>query len=254
MFVSAALAGKMVLSGWPLTTALVAILLVGLLYGALNALFITRYKIIPFIVTLATLYAGRGLGLWITQTRAMNLPESFLHLGSARFLGIPLPLWCFAIIAGLSQLVLSRTPFGRQIYAVGNDPEAARKAGIKTTRVLASVYLISGVCAAIGGMVSLAQLGAVSPTFGREKEFAAIAAAVLGGTSLFGGRGQVLPGTLLGAVLIQTIESGLVIVNADPYIYPLITSTIIFLAVLIDSTRFRLLTRLSRRKIRPETV
>jgi ribose transport system permease protein len=115
-----------------------------------------------------------------------------------------------------------------------------------------SVYVISGGCAAVGGIVSLAQLGAVSPTFGLNKEFGAIAAAVLGGTSLFGGRGKVFPGTLLGAVLIQSVENGLVIVNADPYLYPLITSAIIFLAVLIDSARTGLLAKWSRRRIRVE--
>ena len=102
------------------------------------------------------------------------------------------------------------------------------------------------------GWLSLAQLGAVSPTFGEQKEFAAIAAAVLGGTSLFGGRGHVFPGTVLGAVLIQTIENGLVIWNPDPYLYPLMTRPIIFLAVLLDSARTHLLARLSRRPIRTE--
>jgi ribose transport system permease protein len=191
--------------------------------------------------------------LWITQTRAMNLPEGFLELGTARFLGVPLALLLLAAVVGLAHLVLRRTPFGRQIYAVGCSQEAARKAGINTRRILASVYLISGTCAALGGIMSLAQLGAVSPTFGNQKEFSAIAAAVLGGTSLFGGRGHVFPGTLLGAVLIQAVENGLVILNADPYLYPLVTSAIIFLAVLVDSLRTTLLAKQSRRTIRLET-
>jgi ribose transport system permease protein len=115
----------------------------------------------------------------------------------------------------------------------------AKKAGIRTGRILAAVYLISGVCAAIAAMVTLGQLGAVSPKFGEQKEFAAIAAAVLGRTSLFGGRGNVLPGTLLGALLIQTIENGLVVVNANPYLYPMITGAVIFVAVLLESLRNR---------------
>jgi ribose/xylose/arabinose/galactoside ABC-type transport system permease subunit len=128
---------------------------------------------------------------------------------------------------------------------------AARKAGIRTSRIQFAVYVISGFCAALGGLVSIAQLGAVSPSFGNQREFAAIAAAVLGGTSLFGGRGAVLPGTLLGALLIQTIENGLVIANADPYLYPLVMSVIIFLAVLLDSLRNKQLRRSQRRIIRP---
>ena len=250
MFVAAAVAGKLMLSGAPLWLALAMIVLIGLLAGLLNALFITWLRIVPFIVTLATLYLGRGFALWLTQTRAMNLPDSFLLLGTTRLAGVPLPVWTLAAVLLLAHLVLTRTPFGRQIYAVGHNIEAARKAGLNTGLILASVYVISGFCAAVGGIVSLAQLGAVSPTFGTNKEFSAIAAAVLGGTSLFGGRGQVFPGTLLGAVLIQTVENGLVIVNADPYLYPLITSAIIFLAVLMDSVRTGLLAKWSRRRIR----
>jgi ribose transport system permease protein len=252
MFVAAAVAGKMMLNGAPLWLALAVIVLIGLAGGSINAFFVMRFRIVAFIVTLATLYLGRGFALWLTQTRAMNLPDSFLLLGTTRFFGVPLPVLILAGILLLAHLVLMHTPFGRQIYAVGQNVEAARKAGIPADRILASVYVISGFCAAVGGIVSLAQLGAVSPTFGANKEFSAIAAAVLGGTSLFGGRGHVFPGTLLGAVLIQTVENGLVILDADPYLYPLITSGIIFLAVLMDSLRAGLLARWTRRRIRVE--
>ncbi len=245
MFLGAAVAGKLALGGAPLWAAMAAVLAIGIACGALHAVFIARLGILPFIVTLAALYAERGLALYITETRAMNLPESLLRLGSGS-----LPLWVLAFAMAAAQFVLSRTPFGRQVYAVGNNPEAARRAGIRTGRVLAAVYVISGFAAALGGLVSVAQLGAVSPTFGNQREFAAIAAAVLGGTSLFGGRGSVLPGTLLGAVLIQTVESGLVIVNADPYLYPLVMAAIIFAAVLLDGLRQAYLSKLARRKIR----
>jgi ribose transport system permease protein len=252
MFVAAAVAGKMVLAGAPLWLALVVILVIGLACGALNAFFITRLRLIAFVVTLATLYVGRGFALWLTETRAMNLPASFLNLGTNRWVGLPVPIWILAAVLAVAHLVLSRTMFGRQVYAVGQDLEGARKAGIKTGRILAAVYVISGFTAAVGGILALAQLGSVSPTFGMNKEFSAIAAAVLGGTSLFGGRGRVFPGTVLGAVLIQSVENGLVIVNADPYLYPLVTSGIIFLAVLLDSVRTGLFAKWSRRPIRVE--
>lgn len=254
MFLAAGIAGKMLLAGQPLALALGTMLAIGLAAGGVNAVFIARLRIAPFIVTLAFLFIGRGLALTITQTRAMNLPESFLQLGSARVLGIPMPLFTLGVVLVIAHAVLTRTPFGRQIYALGNHPANARKAGIRTTRLLAAVYLISGFCAALGAILSLTQLGAVSPKFGEAYEFKAIAAAVLGGTSLFGGRGAVLPGTLLGAVLIQAVESGLVILNADPYLYPIITAAIIFLAVLVDSVRHTVLARLSRRKIRTEPI
>jgi ribose transport system permease protein len=252
MFVGAALAGKLALAGYPLALSLTVMAGTGLLGGAINAFLVTRLKLIAFIATLAMLYIGRGLGRWITQTRAMNLPDSFLALGSSKWLGLPMPLWIAGVIVLVAQVVLSKTPFGRQLYAVGNNVESARKAGLRTNGLLASVYIICGLCAALGGILALSQLGAVSPKFGEFYEFDAITAAVLGGTSLFGGRGNVFPGTVLGAVLLKTIFNGLVIVQADPYLYPLITSGIIFIAVLLDSLRSDLSVRLTRRKIRVE--
>jgi ribose transport system permease protein len=239
MFVSAAIAGKLVLASSPVPVwaAVLLILPLGLAFGAVNAALITKLRLMPFVVTLATLYIGRGFGLWVTETRAMNLPDAFLAIGQSRLFGVPFPVALLAVVVVSAHLVLTHTPFGRQLYALGNDADAARKAGINTERLRATVYVLSGLCAAIGGIVSVAQLGAVSPTFGSQREFAAIAAAVLGGTSLFGGRGKVLPGTLLGAVLIQTVENGLNVVNANPYIYPMVASGVIFSAVLFDRLR-----------------
>ena len=252
MFVAAAVAGKMALAGQPLPLVLATMGAIGISLGALNAVFIARLRIAAFIATLALLFVGRGFALWVTQTRAMNLPESFLQLGAWRVAGIPLPLLALGVVVAAAHVVLERTPFGRHVYALGHHPENARKAGLRTRRILAAVYMISGCCAAFGAILLLAQLGAVSPKFGENYEFKAIAAAVLGGTSLFGGRGGVFPGTLLGTILIQSIESGLVFLNADPYLYSVVVAAVIFLAVLIDSARHRLLARLNRRRIRLE--
>lgn len=239
MFLAGAVAGKMAVAGAPLGLAVLVVGAIGIAFGWVNALFIARFRIIAFVVTLATLYVGRGVGLLISETRAINLPESFLRIGSARVLGIPFPILVLGIVVGAAHLLLTATKFGRQVYALGNSLEKSEKAGLPVNRILVAVYLICGFCAALGGLVALTQLGAVSPTFGLQSEFTAIAAAVLGGTSLFGGKGQVLPGTLLGAFTIQTIQSGLVMVNADPYVYPLITGGVIFLIVLIDSYQHR---------------
>lgn len=252
MFVGAGIAGKMALAGQPLPLCLLVMIAVGVLGGAVNAFLVTRLRLVAFIATLATLYIGRGVGRWITETRAMNLPDSFLALGSAKWFGVPVPLWIAGAVIVLAQLILSDTPFGRQLYALGNNADAAKKAGLRTTRLLAAAYIICGLCAGLGGILALSQLGSVSPKFGELYEFDAITAAVLGGTSLFGGRGNVFPGTVLGAVLLKSIFNGLVIVQADPYLYPLITSAIIFVAVLLDSLRSDLSTRLGRRKIRVE--
>ena len=253
MFVTAAVGGRLALEGWPFGGVLLVMVGIGAACGGLNALFITRFGLLAFVVTLATRFAGRGLGLRITETRAMNLPETFYTLGATRWIGIPLPVLALALVAILAHLVLVRTPFGRSVYAVGADALGARKAGLRTRTILCAVYVVCGSCAALAAIVALSQAPAVSPSFGNNREFMAIAAAVLGGTSLFGGRGAVLPGTLLGAVLIQTIENGLNILNVDPYLYPMITGGVIFAAVLLDATRNRMLERLSRRKIRPES-
>jgi ribose transport system permease protein len=253
MFICAAIAGKMVLGGTGMGAAIAAMLLVGAMAGGVNAVLVTRFRILAFVATLGTLYLGRGFALWLTQTRAMNLPpDTFPKLASARWLGVPLPIIAMFAVLIVGHILLQRTPYGRQLLAVGHNAESARKAGLPVRRLLASVYILSGLCAALGAIVTLGQLGAVSPKFGETREFSAIAAAVLGGASLFGGRAQILPGTFLGAVLIQTLENGLVIVRADPYVFPLVTSVVIFMAVLIDATRTRWLEALSRRRIYTE--
>lgn len=239
MFLAGVISGKMVVSGAPLWIACIIVLITGIVYGFMNAFFIYRFKIIPFIVTLATFYMGRGLGLYLSDTRAINLPEPFLQIGSAKLLGVPFPIVIMVLVVATAHIVLTKTAFGRQIYAVGNNTDKARKAGLPVNNILLSVYLICGFCAATGGLVAIAQLGAISPTFGIQSEFMAIAAAVLGGTSLFGGKGKVFPGTVVGAIMIQALQSGLVMVNADPYLYPLITGGVIFLIVLIDSIRYK---------------
>ena len=253
MFVAAALSGKLLLAqGWSPPWVLAGMVLLGGLYGALNGFLVARLGLIAFIATLGTQYLGRGFGMWLTETRAMNLPESFTQLASARLLGVPLPVVMAALVIGLAHGLLMHMPVGRQIYAVGQDAAAARKAGINVPKVLWLVYGVCGLCAGLGGAVALAQIGSVAPTFGMNREFSAIAAAVLGGTSLFGGRGRVWPGTAFGAVLIQAVENGLHNLNADPYLYPLVTGGIIFVAVLLDSVRSRLLGALARRRIRPD--
>ena len=239
MFVGAGLAGRMAVAGQPLTLCLAVMLAVGLVGGLLNGLLVTRLRLLAFIATLATLYMGRGIGRWITQTRAINLPESFLVLGSARWLGVPIVLWITAGVVVAAQLVLMRTPFGRQLYALGGNPEAAAKAGLRTRQLTAAVYALCGLCAGLGGILALTQLGAVSPKFGENYEFDAITAAVLGGASLFGGRGTVFPGAVLGAVLLKSLFNGLVMIGADPYSYPLITGAVIFLATAADGLRRR---------------
>jgi ribose/xylose/arabinose/galactoside ABC-type transport system permease subunit len=222
---------------------------VGLLFGGVNAFLVTRLRVIPFVATLGTMVAGRGLGWLLTESKEVTFPDSVVSMGSVSILGVvPLPIVIFGAVVLVAHLFLMRTPRGRQIYAVGNDAEAAAKAGIHTNRVLATAYMSCGLLAALGGFVTVAQLGNVNAGFGEGMEFKAIAAAVLGGTSLFGGIGTVFPGAVLGAILIPMVSAGLVFTHTNLYLRPLIEAGIIFLAVFLDSLRTKYLTRLGRRR------
>ena len=250
MFFSSAIAGSLVVkAGWPIALALPAMLAAGMACGLTSGLLVVRLRMAPFVATLAMLFVARGLGLWITETRAINLPEAFSRLATQPVLGIPPPVLITLLVLTAAHLVLARTTFGRQLYALGSDRAAAEKAGVRVNRLLLGVYVICGACAAVGGMITLAQLAAVSPNLGQGRELDAIAAAVLGGTSLFGGRGGAI-GSFLGAVLVETISNGLNVIDADPYVYPVITGAVIFVAVLVDSLRHRRLAAVRRRKIR----
>ena len=140
---------------------------------------------------------------------------------------------------------MTRTQFGRQVYAVGNDPQAARMAGIEVGRILFSVYVICGFCAALGGVTLIALVGRLNQTFGVGREFDVITAAVLGGTSLFGGVGSAF-GSVVGSTLIQAVQSGMVFVGVNLYLQPMVLAGIIFLAVFVDALRTRWLSNLRR--------
>lgn len=251
MYLSSVVAGLLMRqTGMDVLPALFVALIVGTLYGAFNAFCVVKLKIVPFMVTLATLVIGRGIGTALTDSKQVDFPERMLHFGQAPILGLPMPIIVFAIVIVVAYIVLTRTPLGRQIYAVGNDVEVAKKAGINTDRVIAFVYIFSGFCAALAGFILISQIGRLDRSFGEGREFDAIAAAVLGGTSLFGGVGNVA-GTVLGALLMQLVQYGLQFHNVNLYIQPMVRGAIIFIAVFFDSLRGANLSKLKRRFIRP---
>jgi ribose/xylose/arabinose/galactoside ABC-type transport system permease subunit len=234
----------------PVWVALVGCLAVGLAFGVFNAIAVTRLGIVPFVATLVTMIAGRGIGLLVTKSVQVDFPDQITLLASVRVFGVlQLNILIYALVVVVASVYLRRTAAGRRLYAVGNDPEAARKAGLSTARITAASYVVCGVCAALGGFVSIAQLGRVPAGFGRGSEFDAIAAAVLGGVSLFGGVGSVFPGAVLGAVMIQMIQAGLVYTRVDLYIQPIVMGGIIFFAVALDAFRNGQLKKLGRRNI-----
>ena len=241
------------LGGLPWPVALLLVVAVSAGIGAINGVLVAYLGITSFIATLSTLFIGRGIAMSVSNTASVYFPEAITGLNRATILGIPSAVVAVAVVFVVAWIFLQQTPFGRQVYAVGQDREAAAKAGLPARRIVFFCFVVSGSLAGMAGFVSATQIGAITASYGLQAEFSAIAAAVLGGTSLFGGRGGV-KGALFGALLIQTAANGLVIINADPYIYPLVTAGIIFIAVAVDGVRSRMLERLERRFIRPWEV
>lgn len=238
-------------NGWGVALAIVAGLLTGTLFGAINAFCVVVLRITPFLVTLATLVAGRGLGTAITESFGLEFPPPYLAFGASNIFGVPMPIVVFALVVGTAHIVLSRTQFGRQIYAIGSDREAALKSGIPVNAIIFAVYVICGFCSAVGGVTLIALIGRLNQTFGVGKEFDVITAAVLGGTSLFGGVGQAF-GAVIGSTLVQTVQSGMIFIGVNLYLQPMVLAGIIFLAVLIDAIRSARLEKLRRRMLRPD--
>jgi ribose transport system permease protein len=236
--------------GIPPVLGLVVALAAGTVLGAINAFLIVKLKIIPFIVTLATLFFFRGFGTWLTSSQQFDFAEDFRAFGLSSILGVPLPIWVLATVAILAHFALTYSGFGRQVYAVGNSVEGARKAGLNVDWIQARCYIICSACSALAGYMLIAQIGRLDAGFGESKEFDVIAAAVLGGVSLFGGAGTAI-GAIVGATLIQTVSAGLSFTNVNLYAQPIMQGIIIFFAVFVDGIRDnRALSRL-KRTIRP---
>lgn len=217
--------------------ALAAGLLVGALSGAIAGVFVTRFNITPFIVTLALMTILRGASYLYTDGRPVwGLPEQFSLLGSGRVFGVPLPTILMVVIYLVAHVVLRTTTFGRYVYAVGGNKEAARLAGINANRVLLRVYILCGVLASFSGMLLASRMNSGQPNAGLMYELDVIAAVVVGGTSLFGGRGSIA-GTFIGAMLIGILRNGLNLMNVNSYIQQVTVGVVILIAVLMDQRR-----------------
>ena len=212
-------------------------LIFGVLSGWIAGIFVTKFYITPFIVTLALMTIWRGAAFVYTQGRPVwELPDIFSYLGEGRILGIPFPTIIMIIVFVISHIVLTKTKFGRYVYAVGGNLEAARLAGINTNFVLITVYIISGVLSAVSGILLASRVNSGQPNAGLMYELDVIAAVVVGGTSLFGGRGTII-GTFIGAMLIAVLRNGLNLMNVGSYVQQIVVGVVILLAVLLDQLR-----------------
>jgi ribose/xylose/arabinose/galactoside ABC-type transport system permease subunit len=219
--------------GQPVGLAVLAALGIGTLLGVINGLMITKARIPPFIATLGMLTVARGLTLMYTQGQPITgLPASFRWIGTGVVGGIPVPIVLMGLVFLIGWIFLTRTRYGAYVYLLGDNPTAARLAGIPTERITVLVYAISGFCAALAGLVLVARLDSAQPIIGQGYEFNAIAAVVVGGTSFAGGEGG-LGGTLLGALLIETLNNGLNLLNVSPLWEQVVKGVVIALALLL---------------------
>lgn len=210
-------------------------LAVGSGLGAVNGIIVALAKVPAFIATLATMSAIAGITLIYTQGQPIwNLPKEFTFAGQGEIGDIPFPIILMAVVFIIAWIILTFTKYGRHVYAVGGNIRASRAAGIKIKSVLISVYTISGFLAALGGIVLASRLGTAEPTAGTGYELDAIAAVVLGGTSLFGGEGWIV-GTIVGAYIIGVLNNGMTIMNISPYYQEVVKGVVILLAVMLTS-------------------
>lgn len=242
--------------GWSIqfnTLEIIAIVLcVGVFVGMINGLLITKLSVAPFIATLGTLYVARGAALLFSDGRTFpNLngnPEygsdTFVLLGAGSVLGIPITIWILIFVGLGAAYLASRTPLGRHIYAVGGNEKGAALSGVKVNQVKMFVYMFSGLCAAIVGLIISSQLVASHPATGETFELNAIAAAVLGGTSMSGGRGRIA-GTIVGAFVIGILSDGLVMMGVSSFWQIVIKGLVIIAAVVVDQAQQKIQSRVA---------
>lgn len=227
-------------AGWSTSVAIGAGLLLAAAFGLFNGLCVTKLRMPAFVPTLATMSIARALALGLTRGKSINdfRPEgdSFFGLGGGDTFGLPNPFILFMVMAVIAWIVLSRTVFGRQLYAVGGNEKAARLSGLDVDRLKITVYVVSAVTAGLAGVVEVSYLSSAIANQGLGKELAVIAAAVIGGTALTGGEGTVL-GLVIGTIILEVLRNGLVLLGTDAYWQGIFVGAVIILAVFIDQLR-----------------
>jgi simple sugar transport system permease protein len=235
-----ALAAISLQAGIPWPIVVVLMLALGALIGVVQGFFIAYEGIPAFIVTLAGLSAIRGTALLLTKGYSIPVdPDSlFNEIGRGWVLGIPMPAIIAVVILVIGYLIFSETTFGRYVTGVGANAEALRRAGVNTKRTILGVYVLSGTAAALAGLILAARLGSGSSNAGVGFELDVIAAVVLGGTSLFGGRGTMI-GTMLGALTVAVIGNGLILAHLSPFLTPIVTGIIMLIAIWLNFRLFK---------------
>lgn len=221
--------------GFPLGVAVLFAILLGGVAGFVNGLIITRANVPPLIATLATLTFYRGLAEGIAQARSVRgYPEAFYQMGQGEFLGIPTQLYLLVIAIIISGIILSRTTFGRALYTLGNNELAARFSGIPVKRAKLMIYTFSGFMAGITGYILVSRVSTTRSDMGTGWELSAIAAVVLGGTSIFGGSGSIF-GTVIGLILIQLLKNGLALSGVTGDATIVVIGSVLIISTLLNT-------------------
>jgi ribose transport system permease protein len=237
MALSGTLMAGMMVAGVPPFAAILLGLGVGLLFGLFNGFFVAYAGMPPIIVTLATMGIARGLALIYTGGYPIDgLPEMFAFFGRGAVFGVQTPVVIMLLVFVLAYLLLDHTPVGRYIYAIGSNEEAARLSGVRVARYKLLVYALSGFTCALAGLVLSSRLMSGQPNAGVAFEMDAIAAVVMGGTSISGGRGSII-GTLIGALMLGVLNNGLNMMGVSPYVQNIIKGLIILFAIYISRER-----------------
>ena len=217
-------------------------IITGAAVGAVNGVGIALGRIPAFIMTLGIMVMGRGVAMTLANGEPISLSDSAANalgwIGSGFFVGVPVPVWIFALVALLASLTLRYSPYGRHVYAVGSNEEAARLSGIPVLGIETSVYVVSGVLAAITAIVFVARLSVAEPTAGTGLELEAIAITVIGGASLFGGEGTV-SGTIIGAAILAVLANILNLAGVTPFTQQIVKGAIIVVAVFVEILKQR---------------
>lgn len=241
MAVSGVCCGVVVSAGMPVYIGVPAGILVGATFGLVSGLLVAKFKIPPFIVTLGMMMIARGITMVLTQGRAIYFSKepTFKLLSQGKlFDAIPYPVLYLLLVALVSGFILKKTSIGRYIYAVGGNEEAARLSGIKVLKTKLFVYAYAGLLTGIGGIVLAARLNSAQPTAGMGYELEAIAAAVIGGTSLMGGEGTIV-GTIIGAFIMAILKNGLNLMNVSQFWQMVAMGVVVIGAVFLDTLRKR---------------
>lgn len=226
-------------AGAPVLLALLGGLISAMLVGLLNGWLIAAFGLVSFMVTLGMLHVVRGLDVALTRGFPITgIDESIKELGQGFTLGLPNPVWIMVILAAIMWWVMTRTVYGRQLYAIGGNGEAARLSGVRVRMITASAYVISALFAGIAGILLTARLGVAEANIGFGYELDIIAAAVIGGTSFFGGIGSVV-GVIWGAALLGIVRNGMALLGVDSYWQQIVIGAVIIIAVIIDRLRTR---------------